>query len=155
MDALTEYQPWASLQAHGIQTIETRSWPPPARVIGRRIAIHAGKTVIQDPLETGWDTFRAIREIYGDDWPGRVPTGAVVATAVLSRALRVLQLDRRAGTVVAAENGNPERRVELEAEPHGNFAPGRWLWVLEDVRRLEPPRPARGAPGVWQWDPEE
>ena len=29
MKALTLHQPWASLIAHGVKTIETRSWAPP------------------------------------------------------------------------------------------------------------------------------
>ena len=42
MKALTLHQPWASLIACGAKRIETRSWPPPKSLIGKRIAIHAG-----------------------------------------------------------------------------------------------------------------
>lgn len=44
MKALTLHQPWASLIALGVKTIETRSWRAPQALIGQRIAIHAGKT---------------------------------------------------------------------------------------------------------------
>ena len=47
MHAITLHQPWASLIALGIKTVETRSWPAPARLVGRTIAIHAGKRVGQ------------------------------------------------------------------------------------------------------------
>ncbi|MFA7454891.1 MAG: DUF4031 domain-containing protein [Desulfobulbaceae bacterium] len=35
----------------------------------------------------------------------------------------------------------------------GNFQPGRFAWYLEEVRPLDPPIPARGAPGLWDWNP--
>ena len=41
MKAITLHQPWASLIAEGVKTIETRSWAPPAALWGERIAIHA------------------------------------------------------------------------------------------------------------------
>lgn len=43
MKALTLWQPWASLIALGVKTIETRSWAAPKSLIGQRIAIHASK----------------------------------------------------------------------------------------------------------------
>ncbi|HVM07165.1 MAG TPA: ASCH domain-containing protein [Acidimicrobiales bacterium] len=41
MKAISLWQPWASLIAYGVKTIETRSWSTPYR---GRIAIHAAKT---------------------------------------------------------------------------------------------------------------
>ena len=60
--AITLHQPWASLVAHGIKNIETRSWPPPQGIIGERIAIHAGRTVVLNP---GHEAVAAIADIYG------------------------------------------------------------------------------------------
>ncbi len=34
----------------------------------------------------------------------------------------------------------------------GNFHPGRYAWKLENVRALDPPVPARGRQGLWNWD---
>ena len=39
MKALTVRQPWASLIALGVKTIETRSWRAPKALIGERIAM--------------------------------------------------------------------------------------------------------------------
>jgi hypothetical protein len=36
----------------------------------------------------------------------------------------------------------------------GNFAPGRYAIYLEDIMRVDPPVPARGALGLWEWDNE-
>jgi hypothetical protein len=36
--------------------------------------------------------------------------------------------------------------------PWGDFTPGRWAWLLEDVRKLDEPIPAKGRQGLWEWD---
>ena len=36
----------------------------------------------------------------------------------------------------------------------GNYEPGRWAWVLEDLRPLKEPIPARGYQGLWTPTPE-
>ena len=35
----------------------------------------------------------------------------------------------------------------------GNYAPDRWMWGLADVQVLPEPVPAKGALGLWQWQP--
>jgi hypothetical protein len=32
--------------------------------------------------------------------------------------------------------------------------PGRYAWILEDIKPLPEPIPARGAQGLWNWEPE-
>lgn len=56
--------------------------------------------------------------------------GAVVATATLVDCVR-------------AENLTDEYRSRDDAN-------GPWCWVLEDVRRLPVPVPAKGAQGLWE-----
>ena len=34
----------------------------------------------------------------------------------------------------------------------GDYSPGRYGWILEDVKPLPDPEPARGALGLWEWD---
>lgn len=41
--AITVHQPWASLIALGDKTIENRDWLPPPDLVGKWVAIHAGK----------------------------------------------------------------------------------------------------------------
>ena len=73
--ALTVRQPWASLIAAGFKTIENRSWERRS-VLGKRIAIHAGKAT---PIEV--DLRGRPREVaQGDN-----PRGAIVCTAVVQR----------------------------------------------------------------------
>ena len=49
MYAITLHQPWASLIALRLKTVETRSWPAPARLVGQTVAGHAGKRVVRGP----------------------------------------------------------------------------------------------------------
>ncbi len=151
MKALTMSQPWASLVELEIQRIETRSWRPNARVLGQRIAIHAAKKVVSDPRETGLETWQAIVDLYGAGWVKTVPTGVVLATALLRTVLQVDSIDPGRGLATVLVEGRRGETKTIPIEPHGNFNPGRWLWVLEDVRRLDPPQPARGALGLWDW----
>jgi hypothetical protein len=93
--ALSLWQPWASLVAEGIKTIETRSWGTRHR---GPLAIHASK---RTPVEVGgWVPERmgrsspwVIRRAPGEPGDGLethpVPLGAVVATCVLLDVLPV------------------------------------------------------------------
>ena len=149
MKALTLHQPWASLIARGVKTIETRSWRPPGSLIGERIAIHAGKQVVGLRFLNG-DTIGAIAQLYGPDWQKNIPTGAVVATAVLVRAVQVYGLDEQDARNVVLAGGPPTEYVTWD--PYGDFSAGRWLWFLDSVERIEPPIAAVGHQRLWEWN---
>lgn len=79
MRALTIKQPWASAIAAGIKRVENRTWPPPARLIGQRIAIHAGKATDPEGIafcrQLGWEP------------PVDLPKGVIIATAIIDRVI--------------------------------------------------------------------
>lgn len=80
--ALTLKQPWADgIMYHG-KDIENRAYPPPADLIGQRIAIHAGKT--DDELGASFieDLGYTLRD------PQHWTRGAIVATAVVTGVVR-------------------------------------------------------------------
>ena len=56
------------------------------------------------------------------------------------------------GWSAAEASGNsamrPNTRRQLTSDPYGDFSVGRWLWVFQDVRHVEPV-PAIGRQGVW------
>ena len=148
MKALTLHQPWASLIAHGVKTIETRSWAPPRQLVGQRIAIHAGKRVVRGG--TSWGTRQAIADLYGPEWWSEIPVGAVVCTAVLVDARQVTGRIGGVAQLARSLAGDPGRS-EVEIDPHGDFDPGRWLWFLRDVQTFDP-MPAIGHQGLWDWE---
>ena len=178
MKALTLHQPWASLVALGVKTIETRSWATSYR---GPLAIHAA---------TRWPVQGAVggyfvRNIRRRDWPtalhysemlwendlderrpfsAQLPLGAVVATCELVDV---------AWTTMPGKDGSrsdigfniwdrsPQPFDEETARiwalsengPYGDFSPGRYAWLLADIKALDEPVPATGHQGLWEWAP--
>jgi activating signal cointegrator 1 len=127
--ALTLWQPWASFIAIGVKPYETRSKPPPLRLVGLRIAIHAAA---RKPRWSDLDseTHRAMCEAFGSGHQlPALPLGVILCTADLAETLPV------------------ERVLH---DPFGDYSTGRWAWRLEDLRRVEPYAPAKGMQ-LWGW----
>ncbi|MFL5313070.1 MAG: ASCH domain-containing protein [Myxococcales bacterium] len=141
MKGLTLTQPWASLVAAGVKTIETRSWRSDYR---GPIAIHAAKGLAGlrgswpcaganptlDELGEFVDSqprmLDALLDEYGQFFrAGELPRGAIVAVAVLV-------------DIVSTSDALGFDFIDDEL-PFGNFAPGRWAWVMSDVKPIKPP----------------
>ena len=124
MRAITIWQPWAWAIAHAGKDIENRTWKPPQSIVGRRIAIHAGKRIDTDVIEDMQLGGYYDESLVCEDCPcaSDMVTGAFVATAVL------------AGTVDQGES--PWFRGPIG-------------WLLRDVKALPQPVPCRGAQGLW------
>ena len=138
MKAITLHQPWASLIACNAKLIETRSWQPSKGLIGQRIAIHAGKQIIHIPDHTYPDYNIAVRAHLGTDWPDKLPTGAIVAIATLTKARQI---------------NSPTDLPTGDELLFGEYGYLRWMWFLSDVRVIEPPIATRGYQGLWNWEP--
>ena len=149
MRALTLYQPWAQLMVWGLKNIETRSWAAPRNLIGQRIAIHAGK---REPRPTEWniDVQRAVLQRAGSSHS--MPMGAAVATARLIECMQVIGEPDDNGLVSCRGFGElgdaPEYEATITPDRYGDFSVGRWLWVFQDLQRVEPD-PTNGRQGVW------
>lgn len=146
--AISLWQPWASLMATGAKRIETRSWATKYR---GPLAIHAAKRCVQNELihYLGmWDFQGGLAPLVGKpldltfkSWPGvkikHLPFGAVVAVCELVDCV-------------------PAEKLTLEQviiEKHfGDFTPGRFAWLTENMRPLPEPIPAKGMQGLWEWD---
>ena len=125
MKALTLTQPWATLVALGYKQIETRSWTTKYR---GKLYIHAAKGFPRDAKEFASEE-AALGRI-----PKRIPLGAIVATARL--------VDVRKTEEVSLEISGLERRL-------GDYYPGRYAWLLEDIEPQPEPIPWRGALGLF------
>ena len=169
MRALTLWQPWASLIAEGVKTIETRSWPAPKDLVGERFAIHAAAKMTREQRSIAYadPIGRALNDVgimLGGDCAA-LPLGAVVATARLAACLPMvpwndpqqrngehrLFVDERSIWRTNPRGGGPlNMTTQL---PYGDFAPGRWGWLLADVEKLPEPVPAKGRQRLWRWEP--
>jgi hypothetical protein len=137
VNALTLWQPHATLMAIGAKKIETRSWDLPARVAGAWVAIHAAsfksvpisvlRSVLADPAIT------TVLRSYAID-PAKLPYGAIVAVAHLTRALPTTSL---VGKV------SPQEAIL------GDYSAGRFGWMTADVIPLLDPVLCKGAQGLW------
>lgn len=154
MYAITLHQPWATLIALEIKTVETRSWPAPERLLGRVIAVHAGKRMVRRP---GDRIEQKLRARLGEDWVRTIPAGAVLVTATLAGMARVEDVDPMTGHAVhdvGTEMGCAVGTRRTLIDPWGNFSAGRWLWFLAEVKALPEPVPAVGRQGFWRWNME-
>ena len=132
MKALTLIQPWASLIAAGVKTDETRGHRTSHR---GEIAIHAGLKASPDIAPEPLTSL-----VFGLDWEGHLPRGAVVAVADV------------VACITTAEASRTSTRSNLRC---GNFSAGRHAWRLLNIRPLWTPVPARGMQGLWAWTPPE
>lgn len=140
--ALPLWQPWASLVAYRAKCVETRAYPPRRLGLqfGQRIAIHACKTDRELWLchpDDGPVEFLDHIPSGFPDWD-QLPLGAIIATCVLDRAREITA----ESAAVLEQRNAPEFAF-------GNYAPGRWAWVLRDVERLAEPVPFRGSQGTF------
>lgn len=137
MLGLTIWQPWASLIAEGVKPVENRTWPTEdrvaqrARLIGQRIAIHAGKRFDHDAA-----LHLSVR-------PAPVPRIVECSRKVESAIICTAVIDHFAArtTTDGLATGYAILSSPWFVGPVG--------WVLRDVRRFDP-IVCRGAQGLWE-----
>jgi len=149
--ALTLLQPWASLIAIGAKRIETRAWQTPHR---GPLAIHAHRKLPAYARELFWSSpyFERLSEAgYGS--PFALPLRAIVGVAEIDDVLQVPHADMLpyyATDQTWRAPPIPERDTD---EWHfGDFRPGRYLYLLTNIRRVSPPIATPGSRGLWIWD---
>ena len=152
MKALTLWQPWASLIALGEKKIETRSWQTTYR---GTLAIHASQKMTREmKLLCAREPFYSAIACYTGLVPGdELPLGAIVAVCELRN---VLMPARNAnGYYVIGHVGSNDFAYITEPElSFGDYTPGRYAWMLENVVLLDVPVVCRGAHGLWDVSPQ-
>lgn len=179
MRALSVTQPWAAMIAVGAKRVETRSWAPSGVDLPITLLIHAPKSLAggggadainamcdREPfagiLGRTWETLcgthahpeirRAAERGVLVRWTRLLPRGAIVAIAELARTPMM-----DTGSINVLRRANPTEHAL------GLYEPGRYAWILHDVRRFHEPIPcsgqtlpdgARHAQGLWTPDPE-
>lgn len=170
MKGLTLYQPWASAIAVRAKLIETRSWYTRYR---GPLAIHAAKRWTKDDR----DFLMLSRQFYGALSPlciapfgcnfVRLPAAAIVCVCDLVDCkpvaqLNAAELDRR------VYPGNPRLPLrDVGGKPvgpeyfswterdMGDYRPGRYGWILANVRCLSAPLPWTGQRGLFEIPDDE
>ena len=142
MQAISLWQPYASLIAAKVKPFETRHWPAQSHRIGQRIAIHAAlrRPTQAEVAELSDDVAEALGFCH---WHKRIPYGAVVCTATLIGCHRVTRWNGQKPVLA--------HRGEIEDDGFGDYSVGRYCWELADVQVFDPAIPAKGAQGWWTW----
>jgi hypothetical protein len=147
MKALTLTQPWATLVAIGAKRIETRSWKTSYR---GPLAIHAAKGFLQRDVRGFWEDepfHSALRP--GGIWTyPNLMAGSVLAICELVKCLPTVYQPPRGPAVFELY---PELDTARE-RAFGDYSPGRYAWILEDVKQLPEPIPAKGALQLWEFE---
>jgi activating signal cointegrator 1 len=181
MKAISLWQPYASLIACGAKPFETRDWAPPPGMIGQPIAICAAKKIDREIIPFVEDLMYGQHEDGGFDLADKLdetmsltpdellglfgqavmPIGCVVATAILDAAF---QLGEKADFTARPAARVIKRMVSrhvpecftVRYDDLGDYAPGRWAWLLRDVKALNPPIAVRGHQKIFDlpqgWD---
>ncbi len=160
MKTLTIRQPWASLVALGVKTIETRSWSTKYR---GPLAIHAGKHLIDNDEYYLWH--RALDKNGITNALDRWAYGAVVSTCELVDVVPIIEFPSHIPYDVSIWIEVDGPRLTLQETlghftdisdqlPYGDFSPGRFAWILSDIKPLAVPIPAKGKQGLWELEME-
>lgn len=149
MKAISLWQPWASAMAVGSKRIETRGWATDYRGL---VAIHAAKRVHKGEMASFHGSFlwRGALSPVGSFASGGpalwdlLPFGAVIAVGSLVDCVptdEVLPEDR----FWSRRPPNVESDLlDWREDDLGDFSPGRFAWMFEDLHPLAVPVPFRG-----------
>lgn len=142
MKAISLWQPWASLIPGEFKRYETRSWKPPAYLMGALLAIHAAKR--WTPLEQAY-TGRFIRQ-YPETAPLLRPEG------YMNPPLGAILCVCRLVDYIHTDDKNLPEDVTDRERAFGDWSSGRFAWRLEIVRVVPTPIPCAGHQGIWNWE---
>jgi activating signal cointegrator 1 len=117
--------------------------------------------LLYSPDRVGFPPFT----VHEDEYPWRaIPVGAVVATARLVEVvpiyleceegqLRRVQVFQTGLWLADPEDDGDEDVQDIGSErPFGDFTPGRFAWIFEDIHALPEPVPAKGHQRLWNWN---
>jgi hypothetical protein len=148
MKALTLHQPWAQAIAWMLKMIETRSWSTKYR---GPLAIHAGANhrSLYAMLHTLYKPDKVIpgsMEAYFEDYLRQhVKLQNWRASFALTSVVAIVNLV----DVVPTESLT---NLTVQERAFGNFDPGRYAWILDDVKPVANPFYAKGFQRLWTWD---
>lgn len=131
MKVLTLREPWASLIGENIKKIETRSWPTNYR---GELYIHAGLTKIPAKNER---MNRLAKELSGPFHFGTIFAKCNLVDCIL----------------IDEAFANKVKQNDFLCFDCGDYTPGRYAWILEDVEYITPIT-AAGHLSIWNYYPE-
>lgn len=140
---LSMWQPWASLwlatdDLGRVKVHETRGWPYPPALQGKRIAVHASQT------ERGYGTMSAelrdlCDDVFGPHYGLELPRGGVIGSIALRSCERI-------------DYDEPCIAVTDANYISGDYTAGRFMWEGTDPVLMREPIPLKGRQRIFYWD---
>lgn len=141
MKVISIWQPFASLLVHGHKMVETRGWPAPASLIGKRIAIASTKNIRPEQRVHYVDpAFQRAYLKYGLPALDRLPHGYLLGTVLLHSC-----------DVITVDDLDD---ITDDEKLFGWWTPGRFAWRVRDPVWFKHPFPVRGQQGIWDFNLE-
>lgn len=138
---ITLIEPWGTLIALGAKKIETRSWRTNYR---GPLAIHAGKSVNMDVLSN--PHFQRVLTMDGKRYKTDFPRGQIIAVCKLVDCVQITS------NTITGEPMAGSKAVGIPERFFGDYAPGRWAWLLDEIKILENPVTVKGSLGLWNYN---
>ncbi len=130
MKVVSIIEPWASLIKEKVKYIETRSWKTNYR---GKIYIHASLKKVPKKDER---INNLINLLNNKDFK----YGHIIAEATL---VDCIYMDEEFLSKIKENN---------QEYICGEYSPGRYAWVLKDIKELKKPIPAKGNLGIWNYN---
>lgn len=148
--AITVRQPWASLLAAGIKDIENREWNPHPAMLGKNIAIHAGKSLYPEEWFGAINLAETRGIIGGIDLLSKARDWKRSADGMSSPRLAAKTFKSRIEKAVP--NGAIVAIAQIRQVYSAHESP--WFvgpigWLIENVLEIVPV-PVPGAQGFWR-----
>lgn len=137
MRLISLWEPWATLMAIGAKRIETRSWRTSYRGL---LAIQASKGGLSKRNLADYLAYPTFKSALSGE---SLSPGCIVAVVRLVDCCPMEDLICLPGVFKA----HPELDTAQE-RAFGDYSPGRWAWVTEDLHRLPQPIPFRAMQGL-------
>lgn len=148
MKAISLIQPWATLWALGIKTCETRSWPTQHR---GEIYIHASKSDSEEgqALWSNPQIQHDLRISLNVQFPpafSELPRGVIIGRINIVKCVLMTE---------SVLSNKTDWLVSDFERICGDWSRGRFAFVGESPQLIDPPLPAKGQLGIWEYDPEQ
>lgn len=143
--ALTLWAEWIPTFIHMGKRVENRGWPAPKHLIGNRIALHTG-AAWPGPNSERWINFQLTTVDQG--WWVHQPQHGLIECASVDQEGPTITAQVARGCIELLATVKECVHID-KLQPGKRWAFGPWCWLLDDVRRLADPIPARGKQGLW------
>ena len=130
MKVLSIKEPWASLIKDGKKKIETRSWKTNYR---GDLYIHASLAKITKATKSRKDLMNIVGNI-------KPQYGQIICKCKLIDCIEMTEF-----FIKEIKNNNQEYTC-------GDYSPGRYAWILDNIKPLDTPIRVKGKLGIWNYD---